>query len=55
MYLTLETIAAKLKFMSIAKVVKETGVSRNTVINARDGKNINYEAGRKLAEFLSNQ
>jgi DNA-directed RNA polymerase specialized sigma54-like protein len=55
MYLTMKEITAKLKYMAIAKVAKETGVSRNTIINARSGKVINYEAGRKLAEFLTEQ
>lgn len=41
--------------MNVSKVAQVTGVCRNVVSNAKKGKLINYEAGRKIAEFLINQ
>ena len=50
--LTIEQIAEKLQTSNLSKVSKETGVHYETVRKAHKGVNINYEAGRKLAEFL---
>ena len=52
--LSIQQIRDKLKAYNLTKVSRETGVSYNVVRNLANGnyKTCEYEAGRKLAEFL---
>ena len=51
--MTKQEMTEKLSFYKLKEVAKQTGVHYDVVRRAAQGKDIQYESGRKLAEFLS--